>query len=433
MISRRGFLALGAAAAGSVLAGCSATIDATAARVPAAAFPGGYTGPPRTLQFWNPFTGGDGPTMAKIVDAFNAAHPNIRVVMSSLEADQMYAKVLPAVGAGQGPDVAIMHLDQLATFAVRGTIVVLDDLVAGLGIARADFVPTVWDQGTYQGRRYGIPLDVFTMAQYWNTEAYAAAGATGPLHGDTFDGAMAALQTSGVQNPYWVPPARWQLFVSLLGQFGGSLYDEAGTRATFGSDAGVQALTWMRSLVDRGYSPQGITTERAGLKRGSAAVITDLPATIPDLQKTAPDLAWELAPLPQIGIRPGSFANSHNFVLTAQSQADPDTAHAAQAFVEWTSRNSAPWVDAGMTPARTLVRETEAFRSSRQARLATDEVFENLFFLPQLPGSRDIARNGYERAVSEAVLGRATPAEALAFGQDTAQGQLDDFRQLYAS
>ena len=428
-LTRRGFLTLGAAAA---LAGCSASIDANATRVPAAAFPGEYTGPHRTLQFWNPFTGGDGPTMAKIVDAFNAAHPQITVVMTSIDAQSMYAKVLPAVGAGEGPDVAIMHLDQLATFAVRGTIVVLDDLVAGLGIGRADFVPAAWDQGTYQGHRYGIPLDVFTMAQYWNTEAYAAAGVTGPLRGDTVDDAIAALQASGVEHPFWVPSVRWQLFVSLLGQFGGTLYDEAGTRATFGSDAGVQALTWMRSLVERGYSPQGITSERAGLKRGSAALITDLPATIPDLQKTASDLAWELAPLPQIGTRPGSFANSHNFVLTAQSQADPDTAHAVQAFVDWTSRNSAPWVEAGMTPARTLVRETEAFRSSRQAVLATDEVFENLYFLPQLPGSRDIARNGYERAVSEAVLGRATPAAALAFGQDTAQRQLDEFRELYA-
>jgi multiple sugar transport system substrate-binding protein len=430
VISRRGFLGLGAALA---LAGCSASVDADAPRVPARAFPGEYTGPHRTLQFWNPFTGGDGPTMAKIVDAFNAAHPQITVEMSSLNAVDLYAKVVPAVGAGQGPDVAIMHLDQLATFAIRGTIVELDDVVAGLGLARADFVPAAWDQGTYQGRRYGVPLDVFTLAQFWNTEAFAEAGLTGPLRGDTFAGAMAALQASGVQNPYWVPPTRWQLFVSLLGQFGGSLYDESGTRATFGSEAGVQALTWMRAAVERGYSPQGASNDRAPLKNGSAAFLTDLPATIPDLGKTAPDLPWEVAPLPQVGPRPGAFANSHNFVLTRQSQADPDTAHAAQVVLDWTSRNSATWAEAGNTPARGIARDTDVFRASRQAVLATDEVFENLFFPPQIPGSRDIARNGYERAVSEAVLGSAGPADALAFAQDTAQRQLDEFRQLYAA
>jgi multiple sugar transport system substrate-binding protein len=188
----------------------------------------------------------------------------------------------------------------------------------------------------------------------------------------------------------------------------------------------------MRWTVETGLSPEGVTNARPALKNGSAACVTDLPATIPDLLKTAPDLAWELAPLPQIGTRPGAFANSHNFVLTEQSQADPDTAHAAQVFVEWVSRNSTTWVDAGMIPARTIARDTDAFRSSRQSVLATDEVFENLFFLPQLPGSRDIARNSYERAVSEAMLGRAAPADALAFAQDTAQRQLDDFRELHA-
>jgi multiple sugar transport system substrate-binding protein len=429
-LSRRGFLGLGAALA---LAGCSASVDADAPRVPARAFPGDYTGPHRTLQFWNPFTGGDGPTMAKIVKAFNAAHPQITVEMTSLDADDLYAKVLPAVGAGQGPDVAIMHLDQLATFAIRGTIVELDDLVAGLGLGRTDFVPAAWDQGTYQGHRYGVPLDVFTLAQYWSTGAFGAAGITGPLRGDTLDGAMAALRASGVENPYWLGPERWQMFVSLLGQFGGSLYDEAGTRATFGSAAGVQALTWMRGVVERGYSPEGVANERAPFKNGSAAFLTDLPATIPDLGKTAPDLAWEVAPLPQVGPRPGAFANSHNFVLTRQSQADPDTAHAAQVFLDWTSRNSATWAEAGNTPARGIARDTDVFRASRQAVLATDEVFANLFFLPQVPGSRDIASNSYERAVSEAVLGRATPADALAFAQGTAQRQLDEFRQLYVS
>lgn len=430
MISRRGFLGLGAVLA---LAGCSASVDADTPRVPARAFPGDYTGPHRTLQFWNPFTGGDGPTMAKIVKAFNAAHPQITVEMSSLDADDLYAKVLPAVGAGQGPDVAIMHLDQLATFAIRGTIVELDDLVAGLGLGRADFVPAAWDQGTYLGHRYGVPLDVFTLAQYWSPEAFAAAGVTGPLRGETVDGAMAALQASGVQNPYWLGPERWQMFVSLLGQFGGSLYDEGGTRATFGSDAGLQALTWMRAVVEHGYSPQGVSNERAPFKNGSATFLTDLPATIPDLGKTAPDLAWEVAPLPRVGPRPGAFANSHNFVLTEQSQADPDTAHAVQVFLDWTSRNSATWAEAGNTPARGIARDTDVFRASRQAVLATDEVFANLFFLPQVPGSRDIASNSYERAVSEAVLGRATPAAALAFAQDTAQRQLDEFRQLYVS
>ena len=37
----------------------------------------GYSGPKVSLEFWNGFTGGDGPYMKKLVDQFNAEHPNI--------------------------------------------------------------------------------------------------------------------------------------------------------------------------------------------------------------------------------------------------------------------------------------------------------------------------------------------------------------------
>ncbi|HLT11725.1 MAG TPA: extracellular solute-binding protein [Micromonosporaceae bacterium] len=426
-VTRRGFLgAFGVAA----LAGCSASVAAADRPAPVRPRRGEYTGPAVTLQFWNPFTGGDGPAMAEIVEAFNAAHDNIRVVMTSLVADDLYAKVMPAVGAGEGPDVAIMHLDQLATFAARGTIAPLEELTDGLGLDGTDFIPAVWDSGVYEGHRYGIPLDVFTMAQYWATDTFGAAGLEGPVRDrGHFDAAASSLRNAGVTHPFWVTPS-WQLFVTLLAQFGGSLYDEAATAATMGSDAGVAALEWMTSLIEAGVSPSGATDPRLPFKNGGAAMLADLPAAIPDLQLTAPDLAWDVAPFPQIGTRPGTFANSHNFVLTGQSQADDDVAHAAQTFVEWTSRNSEPWIASGNTPARATVRAGEAFAAAPQAALAKPEVFSSAAFLPQIPGSREIAANSYERAVSEVVLSGADAAEALDFAQHTAQEQLEEMHEL---
>lgn len=426
--SRRTFLGLLGSSA--VLAGCAPSIGAGTDLDPAQFREGSYTGPHQRLEFWNPFTGGDGPAMAAMVDAFNAEHEDVDVVMTSLAADSMYTKVMPAVGAGVGPDVAIMHLDQLATFAARNTLVPLDEMATGLGVDGEDFVPAAWDNGVYQGVRYGIPLDFFTVAQYWSTEALDAAGTPGPvLDAAGFDETAAALQASGVAEPFWVTPS-WQLFVTLLAQFGGRLYNPEGTVAEMGSDAGVQALSWMVEQIERGISPAGATDPRTPFKNGSAALLADLPAAIPDLQLTAPDLDWQVAPFPQIGPQPGVFANSHNFVLTGQSQRDENAAHAAQTFVDWVSRNSAPWIVGGNTPARASVRELEEFRSSPQAALATEDVFDMAAFLPQIPGSREIAANTFQRAVGEAVLGGVDPAEALAFAQQTAQDELDDMNEL---
>ena len=36
------------------------------------------------LAYWNPFTGPDGPYMGKMVDDFNASHPDIKVTMNSM-------------------------------------------------------------------------------------------------------------------------------------------------------------------------------------------------------------------------------------------------------------------------------------------------------------------------------------------------------------
>ncbi|ACQ78443.1 extracellular solute-binding protein family 1 [Beutenbergia cavernae DSM 12333] len=431
-VSRRAMLGLLGAGAAGLTAACSASIGGGIAPDPAAFFSGDYDGDPVRLDFWNPFTGGDGPAMGAIVDAFNAAHPQIDVRMSSINADQMYAKLLPAVGAGQGPDVVAMHLDQLATFAIRGTIVSLDDIVEGLELDGADFVAQAWEATVFQDRRFGIPLDFFTAAQYWNVEAFDAAGVRAPWDGSSYLDVMAGLQASGVANPFWVSPA-WQTFVGLLGQFGGSLFDADGTTATMGSDAGVEALTWICDVVADGFSPAGVTDVRPPFKNGSCVTMTDLPAAIPDLTLTAPDLEWGVGPFPQVGPQPGTFANSHTFTITQQTQADDDVAQAAQVFVHWVSQNSGQWAAGGLTPASTSVRESAEFAATPQSVLATEEVFASAVFLPQIPSSRDIAANSYQRAVSEAVLGQATPADALAFAQRTAQSQLDDVRRLFES
>ena len=47
------------------------------------------------------------------------------------------------------------------------------------------------------------------------------------------------------------------MFTSLITQFGGSIYDAEGTKATFNSEAGVESLEWLKSFIARGASPQG--------------------------------------------------------------------------------------------------------------------------------------------------------------------------------
>ena len=110
-----------------------------------------------TLAFWNGFTGGDGTIMKKLVDQFMTEHENIKVTMNTMQWADYYAKLPSAVTAGKGPDVAIMHVDTVATNAARRVIQPLDDVASALELTEADFATVPWQAGIYQDKRYAHP------------------------------------------------------------------------------------------------------------------------------------------------------------------------------------------------------------------------------------------------------------------------------------
>ena len=278
-LSRRLLLgSFGAVGAASALAACSGSSTPPGAGAPSSgAFGQGdtYTGPKVALAFWNGFTGGDGPFMKGMVEEFNTANPNVTVTMNTLQWADYYAKVPNAVSSGAGPDVGIMHIDQLATNAARRVIVPLDEVASGLKLTEDDFAPVVWKAGIYQDKRYGIPLDIHPLGFYGNTGELSKAGIDAlPTDQAGFEAAVKALQEKGgVKTPFWVT-ATWPahlMFSALIAQFGGSIYDEEGAKATFNSDAGVESLEWLRGFVDNGASPRNVSNDAQAVAFRAAA------------------------------------------------------------------------------------------------------------------------------------------------------------------
>lgn len=174
-LSRRSFLGLsGAVGLTAALTACGGgTKIGAGSSAPASAAPtfsgGEYTGPKVTLDYWNGFTGGDGPHMRAMLEAFNkefAGRIEVRNVTRRWE--DLYPAMPTAIAAGKGPDVAVIHNDWVGTFAARRTLLPLDDVVSALSLSESDFIPAVWNAGVYQGKRYSVPLDVHSLGDYWN-------------------------------------------------------------------------------------------------------------------------------------------------------------------------------------------------------------------------------------------------------------------------
>ncbi|MPY12014.1 extracellular solute-binding protein [Arthrobacter bussei] len=393
----------------------------------ASEFTGEYTGPAVELSFWNGFTGGDGPFMEQMIEDFNAEHENIKVSSNTMQWADFYQRLPAAVTAGEGPDVGVMHLDQLSTMAARNVIVPVDDLAETLELSGDDFTKEVWDAGVYQDERFGIPLDVHSLAMYYNTEHFEKAGITeAPTDAASFEDALTKLQAAGYENPFWMPTL-WPshlMNLSLQWQYGNEPYDAEASKANFASPEGLEAIDWQRSIVEDGYSPSSVAidSQYVAFKNGETSITWDGIWQVNDLD--ASGLPYAAAPIPTIGDEQAVWANSHNFFLPRQAQPDPDKQNAAKVFIAWLSENSAEWAGSGMIPARESVRAAGALEGLPQAPIA--EQIDSMRFLPAVPGIGAVQTETLEVAVSKAVLGEESPEDAMTEAADNASKLMEE-------
>ena len=440
-LSRRTFFGtVGAAGAYAALVACGGTSAPPGAGAPTSGAFGtatAYDGPPVTLGFWNGFTGGDGPFMKKLVEQFNSENPNITVEMNTLQWSDFYAKVPNAVSAGAGPDLAAMHIDQLATNAARQVIIPLDEVASALDYTKDDFDQTVWTAGIYKDKRYGIPLDVHPLGEYANMGQLKKAGISEmPTDEASLNAAVDALKNQGVvPQPFWItatwPAHLW--FVSLINQFGGSIYNPEGTTATFNSDAGVESLNWMTSYIKSGASPANVASDaQAQAFRQQRNSLTLDGIWMMNEWDKVKGLDWAAAPFPTIGEKPAVWASSHNLTVTSQAAKDPNKLEAARLFIAFISEKSIEWAKSGQVPARNSVRESSEFTKLNVQNTLAQQL-PHAVFPPTVPGIGDVTTPTYELAVNQVVLGKAQPKEALDSAAAKANQLLEDNRQKYGA
>lgn len=433
-ISRRTLLR-GAGALGLAgttgLAACGRPVD-TSAQLPDVGG-GDYDGPPITLQFWNGLTGGDGPVMRKLLAEFTASHPAISVEMYAIPWSNFYQKFPAAVVSGLAPDLGLMHNFQVATNAARQVIVPLDPLARALELTESDYLPVVWGSGLFQGERWSLPLDMWPDSLFYNRRVLADAGLdpdAPPTTGEEYLSTLETLAGRGIQG-HWLPAIDPQGvgrgFDSLLWQMGGELYDAEGSQATFGSDAGLRALEWQQGLVEAGYSPRDASGSDANVafKNDENAFLWGGPgALINDLAKVE-DLDWDVAPLPQIGPNRAAFSGSHQFVLMRQREFDPARISAVVTFLRWITSNSIGWASAGPVPARLPVLAQPEF-AELEAQSHVAEGVEHIRFYPLVPGIAEVQTTILYPAIGDALLGQASPADALARATEQASFLLSE-------
>jgi multiple sugar transport system substrate-binding protein len=363
------------------------------------------------LEYWNPFTGPDGPYMGEMVNAFNASHPDIVVTMTSM--GEYYTQLSTAAAADTLPDVAIVHADQIATQVFRNVLRPIDNLVTDMGIDGSDFPVAVWGAGEVAGHRYSIPLDIHPMTMFYNADLLTAAGfSVPPTTGEEFAaiaGAITNEENYGFDITGGFPVQ--QIFQMLLAQFGGSEFSADGTAATWNSPAGVQAMQWMLDAQANWSAPNlEVDAELNAFKAGGVGIVWNGIWQTTNVTGEGVEFDGRATAVPQIGPQMAVWAGSHQLTLPSQGTIDPCKDEAAGIFIKYLLENSVTWAKAGQIPASASVRASAEFQAIQpQASIASS--VEYAIFPPSIPGITD-AFGPLGEAVGALMNGTATDIQA---------------------
>ena len=178
---------------------------------------------PVTLSYWAWLK-----DLQKVADVYNESQDRIRVEATWIPGGNNggYAKILSAVAAGGGPDIAQVELRSLPEFALAGALVDLTRY--GIQEHEDKYDPGAYAQAVVGDSVWGVPQDTGPMATFYNREV---------LEGEL-----------GL-----APAATWDEFRELLG----TVQDAGKTFMTLDPTDGSYLVGWMMQSGANWFRPEG--------------------------------------------------------------------------------------------------------------------------------------------------------------------------------
>jgi trehalose/maltose transport system substrate-binding protein len=219
------------------------------------------------ITWWaNPITTSVPDPRTVLIDAFEKAYPNIHVTMQSAPpvTDTDRASLITTISGGaSSPDVYMGDVIWPAQFGKAGLAAPLSKYLPSSYFAT--FAPGLIQGATYNGQVYGAPLYEDQGFLYYRKDLLAREHLSVPTTWQQLETDAVKIKNAGLTKYGYV----WQgasyegltcNFMEYLGSAGGSVLNSGMSSATLNSSAGVQAATYMRSLITSGASPAAVTT-----------------------------------------------------------------------------------------------------------------------------------------------------------------------------
>lgn len=214
----------------------------------------------------------------ELLPAFTRDHPDIRVVAVRKPYEYFKGALISTSTSSGGPDVVRLDMSWLPEFAKLGLVDPIDDYPGFADIVRTIY-PTALETNGYDGRYYGLPLNMNTKAAIYSRELLEQAGVARPPA--TMDELIDLSVRTG--EPLGIGGINtWSILPYFFG-LGGQLTSDDYTQAIgyLDSDASIRAVEMLKRLLEDGLisddSLSGVLNRWQAVQDGKLLMIDEGP------------------------------------------------------------------------------------------------------------------------------------------------------------
>ena len=376
---------------------------------------------------------------------FNAENPDIVVEpVYTGNYDDTVAKLQTAVQGGTPPEVFVSLATQRFTMASTGMAMPLDDLIAADPDGQEyidDFLPGFMEDSYVDGQIYSIPFQRSTMVMFYNKEAFKEVGLDPEKPPTTWDELVEYGQKLTNENRYGVGlalnsgSAQWAFtgFCLQNSENGENLMAEDGKAVMFDTPGNIEALQFWLDLQNKyEIMAPGIvqwTDLPTQFLAGEVAMIYHTTGNMANISQNA-EFDFGTCFLPA-GKRQGAPTGGGNFYIS--NGLSEDRIQAAWKFIRFMTEpeRAAQWaLDTGYVATRQSCFDTDLIKNYYEELPQAKVAFEQIDVAkPELTtyNAAEIWRILNDN-IQSAVVGDATPEEALKAAQEQATEVLAEYQ-----
>jgi ABC-type glycerol-3-phosphate transport system substrate-binding protein len=366
----------------------------------------------------------------KIIERFNTSGSGAKMEVVLVPANDLPAKLATAIAGGEPPDAVRLGGPAVnSLFITNGHAAALDDWDPKVGTY--DWIPTVKQAVTRNGKMYAMPVNSGVQALIYNTEVYQKAGLDPEKPPKTFAelletaGKVADFGKGEIWGHYLLTAPTSQTgsdyFTSVLWAFGGKEVNEDSSKVIFNSPEGVEALAWYKSMFARKVMPIKQVNETQMLQDYLTGNVGSMGAT-PALLANVSGASFKSASA-RLPAGPKSQVATIGFgtIMVMDKGKNREAGWAFARFIGLEPANGAFWnISFGQLPPRLSFREDPAWKEHEAKNPLVPPYVES-------QKSTELAYCGPGAQEMGTEVGKAV--EAVAFGKKEPRQAMDDAAQ----